>query len=174
MSARLFSVELYERSRSFRLAYQRFNSIMERRRNGSRLLKARNVSYNMYMDETKGAAFFHDQTEAQVDALAAECRRANCRFGVMLEPNFPLFSSLPDGIDPSSRQHREFQRDVDHYREMHRRLSSKYPVLSLIEPLQAARAPITFRPADPHFDEEGHKLVGDLLADFIDRLDAIS
>jgi hypothetical protein len=171
VSARLFSVELYERSRAFRRAYQAANRVMERRRNGSRLLKSRGISYNAHMEQTKGSEFFYRQTEAQIDALAAECRQAGCRFGVMLEPNFPLFYPLaPDG-DPVSPQALEYARDLVHYETMQRRLEPKYPVLSLIEPLHAAGTTTTFRPADPHLNQTGHQIVGDALARFVDQLD---
>ena len=169
--ARLFSVELYERSRAFRRAYQATNRVMERRRNGSRLLKSQGISYNAHMEQTKGNEFFYRQTEAQVDALAEECRRAGCRFGVMLEPNFPLFYPLAAAADPASAQALEYQRDLTHYRTMQRRLEAKYPVLSLIEPLHAAGITTTFRPADPHLNETGHQLVGEALARFVERLD---
>jgi hypothetical protein len=171
LPARLFSVELYERSRSFRRGYQRFNRVMEKRRNGSNRLRASGVSYNLHMERGKGTAFFYKQTEAQVDALAEECRRAGCRFGIMLEPNFPLFYPLDGGADPSSKGYQEYHRDLEHYREMRRRFDPKYPVLSLLEPLQQAGRGITFRPDDPHLNEAGHELVGGLLADFVTRLD---
>ena len=171
LPARLFSVELYERSRAFRSAYQRFNRVMEKRRNGSNRLRASGISYNLHMEQGKGTAFFYRQTEAQVDALAEQCRQAGCRFGVMLEPNFPLFYPLDTDADPSSRSYQEYQRDLGHYREMRRRLGGKYPILSLLEPLHQAGSAITFRPADPHFNDAGHELVGGLLADFILRLD---
>jgi hypothetical protein len=173
LSARLLSVEMYERSRWFRRAYQRFNRMMESRRNGSNLLRARGISYNMHMEQSKGNDFFYRQTEAQIDAVAEECRRSGCRFGVMLEPNFPLFYPIAPDADQSSRSYQEYQRDVAHYQEMHRRVHSKYPILSLMEPLQAAGRAITFRPADPHLNEAGHELIGGLLADFIASLGAM-
>lgn len=172
LSARLFSVELYERSRAFRRIYQSVNRVLEKKRNGSRLLRSRGISYNTHMEQTKGNEFFYHQTEAQIDALAAECRHAGCRFGVMLEPNFPLFYALADDADPASAQAVEYQRDLTHYRTMQRRLEAKYPVLSLIEPLHAAGTTITFRPADPHLNDTGHRVVGEALARFVERLDA--
>lgn len=165
-AARVLSVDLYERSRLARRAYQRLNRVMEKTRNGSNLLRARGVSYNMHMENTKGFPFFYDQTEAQVDALANECRAIGCRFGVMLEPNFPLFYPLGE-TDTSSRAYTDFHLDLGHYREMERRLRAKHPVLSLIEPLHHAATQITFRPADPHLNELGHALVGNELATFI-------
>jgi hypothetical protein len=171
LSARLFSVELYERSRSFRRGYQRFNRVMEKRRNGSNRLRASGVSYNLHMERSKGIDYFYRQTEAQVDALAEECRQAGCRFGIMLEPNFPLFYPLDGDADPSSRSYQEYHRDLTHYGEMRQRLERKYPVLSLLEPMHQAGSGITFRPADPHLDDRGHELVSSLLADFIVSLD---
>ncbi|KAF0146427.1 MAG: Lipolytic protein G-D-S-L family [Nitrospirae bacterium] len=164
--ARIFSEELYVHSCSFRKLYQHFNRFMEKRKNGSNLLRKKGVSYNMYMERTKGYKFFYDQTEAQIDALAKESRQAGAAFGVVLIPNFPLFYPLTID-DPKSRAYWEYQIDLKHYHEMNRRLSSKYAILSLIEPLHAASEPISFKPAEHHFNFAGHELVAKLLADFI-------
>lgn len=169
MPARLLSVDLYERSRMARRAYQHVNRMMEKTRNGSNVLRAKGVSYNMHMEQTKGLKHFYDQTEAQVCALADECHVAGAKFGVMLEPNFPLFYPLSEA-DNQSRAYMEYQKDRTHYREMERRLTAKFPVLGLIETLHAAEMAITFRPMDPHLNESGHALVGARLADFIRKL----
>jgi hypothetical protein len=167
-SARFFSEELYRRSRSFRWLYQQVNRWMSKRLNGSDLLRKKGVSYNMYMEQGKGNEFYYAQTVAQVTALAEECRTVGAHFSVMLVPNFPLFYPLAEK-DPQARISQEYQRDLGHYAEMKRRLSPLYPVLSLMEPLQAAGETITFKPADPHFNPAGHALVSNLLADFILR-----
>ncbi|MBI5032987.1 MAG: SGNH/GDSL hydrolase family protein [Chloroflexi bacterium] len=166
---RFLSVDLYTHSRTFRFGYQRFNRVMAQRYNGSNLLRAAGISYNMHMEQTKGNEFFYTQSEAQVDALAAECRTLGAKFGILLEPNFPLFYPLTE-TDPTSRAYREYQCDLKHYREMQQRLSKKYPLLSLIEPLHSAGQTITFKPGDPHFNLAGHELVAGQLADLIRRV----
>lgn len=167
--ARFFSQELYIHSRSFRKIYQRFNRFMEKRKNGSNLLRKNGVTYNMHMERTKGYKFFYDQTEAQIDALAKESIKTGAQFGIMMIPNFPLFYPLTTD-DHQERAYREYQVDLKHYQEMNRRLSDKYPILSLIEPLHAASEAISFKPADHHFNFAGHELVAKLLADFIRKL----
>lgn len=169
LPARWLTVDLYERSRLIRRWYQNVNRRLERRYNGSNLLRAQGVSYNMYMEQTKGNAFFYAQAEAQIDQLAAEVHRTGAKFGVMLEPNFPLFYPLSDP-DPTSKASVEYQRDLAHYREMERRLSQKYPVLGLIEYLHESTAEITFRPADPHLNATGHAWVAGRLAPFVASL----
>lgn len=168
--ARFWSEGLYPRSRTFRRVYQAVNRQLEARWNGSGQLRRRGVTYNDFIERTKGAAFFYEQTCAQVEALAAACAARGTRFGVMLEPNFPLFYPPRPDLPEASR--REYDRDVAHYREMEGRLSAKYPLLGLLEPLHAAGTAISYAPADPHFNPDGHRLVGRRLADFVRRVAA--
>ena len=42
-----------------------------------------------------------------------------------------------------------------------------------VEVTLITQPPSRNRPADPHLNDDGHTLVGDLLADFIDRLGAV-
>jgi hypothetical protein len=125
------------------------------------------VSYNMHMEQTKGTDFFYRQAEAQVDRLANACRSIGCKFGVMLVPNFPLFYPPAADADTASPASQEYRRDLAHYSEMRRRLAGKYPLVSLLEPLQAANCPITFKPADPHLNDAGHELVAAHLVSLI-------
>lgn len=167
--ARWSSVHLYTHSRAFRWSYQKWNRFMERRLNGSQLLRARGISYNDYMERGKGNAYYYRLTDDLIALMAQEAERTQCRFGVLLVPNFPLFYPCQEK-DESSKRYVEYQRDLAHYRHMHEVLSTRFPVLDLLGPLQEHSGrgeAIAFQPHDPHFNPAGHLIAGEQLAAFI-------